>query len=212
MLSWVSKVLKQAKGDVSAAAHHLIYTLLHGVTGILHALFGNVEKEWKRLWSIALSFDHGLWYFVRAVGHGLHHILCVMIPHLATWIWGVIVGLAKEVEKFVKWMLSKVDYILKLIDHEIDALRDWVLQHIWDPLFGYIKDLYDKLTKWAYTAWYYITHPQKLADLLFWYLWNTFTRQIDSALLRMGDWLTRWFLANVIKAAAIVETIIANII
>lgn len=212
MLHWIHKVLHKARGHVGRQVHHLIYTLVHGAIGHIIAIFNQTRKGWRYLARRTYDFEHHLWHLGQEIDDALHYAICVLARDMAHWIIREIVYAWTGLRVLAKDTRRLDDYLKHLIHSLIDDVRDWALRHIWDPLWAWVQQLIAWAKDWAFTAWYYITHPEKLAALLFWYLIAYLERHIVDVIERVGEWALRWFIAHLMLVLHLVETTITRIV
>ena len=166
MLQWIAGYVARWTGYVEQNTRGLVQWGLHALAGVVYAVFGNVGKAWGDL-RTALGWMHqAADYFVAyTVGH-LAAIIKVDLPKL----WNYAVAAFKAAEQlalhYYRLAVAAIKVAEQLAAHLVAALQAWVVAHVWTPLLALAKQLRADLLKWGYTAWWYITHPGKLAPIL----------------------------------------------
>jgi hypothetical protein len=96
----------------------------------------------------------------------LRQIVLVDIPRL----WSRLLADVKSLLRDLAWLyhttIRLLDELRHLVWSWIVDVRNWAWSHIWVPLKSYADQIWRDLLKWGYTAWWYITHPAALAELL----------------------------------------------
>src|SRR5574337_625730 len=121
-------------------------------------------------------------------------------------------SLYTAVETFAHAVYAYLYKLVKVLLAQISAVTSWVLHSVFDPLIAQVKSLWTKLQQWGYTAYWYVTHPQDLADLLLHYLLVSLQKSVWAVARTMGEFFARLFLQNVPRTITLIEQIIADVL
>jgi hypothetical protein len=212
MLDWLYNTVYSLYGSISGPVKDFVHSVMRGLVGALNAVSGNMWTVWWN-WVAAMWTAGGVFsWFCGGVYNVLSWVVKESIPfisNLALTGWTRVLALEHKVATVVRqWVDDAIATAQGLVN---DAIT-WVNQHIWLPLWSNVQDLYDKMTRWAYTAYYYVTHPDALAEVIFWSLWGVFTRSAFSVARTVGEWLLRTFLANAVAGVQLVESVVADVL
>jgi hypothetical protein len=166
VLDWIASFVNRWAPSAGQAVADLVHWAVHALASVVYFVFGQVGKAWSAMWGAYGWQLTAAWQLVQSVIHLGERILKIYFPGVYKWIateWASLRGTA------LAWYhdaLRAVDVARTELAHLIDVARQWVLRDIWAPLVRTADQLRADLLKWGYTAWYYITHPDKLAALI----------------------------------------------
>jgi hypothetical protein len=212
MIDWIKKVYNAAKGVIPSDVRKWVHNLVAGVAGVVHTVFGHVGREWDEIWRWAAALAAGAEHLASGLSHFYSLIVHKWIPAVRAWASRELSSLRKYAEHVLRWASDHLNSLYHTVQGWISSLTKLTLKHIWDPLYAYVKDIYKKLTDWAYTAWYYITHPDKLAALLYLHLVTLVKRNIWDLARDFGEFGAKLFLSNVPRVITLIEQIIADVL
>lgn len=211
MFDWLTHWFVSWAPYVEQKILDLVHWAIHAVASVLIAVFNHVLRSWRwflyalTFWAYEeIHFAEDVWNFARRV-------VRVYIPRLLHWAWGWILFLRKLTLTLYDDAIRALVALRKLAWSWILALWHNVLKYVWDPLKRYADMIWHDLLKWGYTAWYWITHPDKLAGLLFWHIigWLEFYAwQVGKRLGTFGLSLVR---NNLHKFLVLIEDVIAAV-
>lgn len=210
MLTWLKKAFGAAAGVIPDAIRDWVYQQIYAVMSYIGTIIDHVSAAWDVMWHFATALESAFTSFGHSVYNYFYKLVKVMIPnviawaatwitHVESWAWGWIKTLAGYIEDAKNYLLQKIS----------DAVA-WTVQNIWAPLEAELVTVRKRLTDWAYTAWWYITHPQNLADLLLGYLLVSLQRSVWLVARTMGDFFFRLFLTQLPRSLNLIEQIIAD--
>ncbi len=218
-LEWLQEGAEWAWGQVSGAAESLWHKVVHWVWGIIHGVVGWVEGFWgliERAWGWLTEAIDFVVHEIEAFAGTVAHLFWVFVNHVIPSIWKWIAYHAKQawhwVENAVKWAASHIARLAAEAWHWVEGAVKWVTNHVLRPLEKLASYVWNHLTQWAHEAWYLVTHPAKLADLLFWPLWYVFEHSAWSIGRKIGQWLAELVWHNTLRLIGAVEGIIADIL
>lgn len=92
------------------------------------------------------------------------------------------------------------------------ALIKWILLTVVAPILLSLKVLGEQMIKWAFAAFDLLTHPPRLAGILFWPLFGVFALDPWTIGRQIGDWLVKLVYQNMLKSATLFEQILADVL
>lgn len=166
MLDWIAGYVARWTGYVATGVIDLVHWGIHALAGVVYGVFGNVGKAWHLFTGgLAVLRDYAD-RFVSEVVTLADWIIRVAIPGLyrqaLAWYHDAL-NLAKVLYHAA---IVAIDQALRLAKALIEALRTYVDVHVLAPLTDLIRQLRADLLRWGYVAWFYVTHPEKLAPVL----------------------------------------------
>lgn len=212
MVTWLYNTVYNLYSRLPGSVKDFVHSVLSGLLGALNAVAGNMWTVW--------------WYMVDAAT-SLPGVIAYVFNYLYRAVWWLltvfVLDVYRNLARLDKWIIDHYKRALAYADQLISDLTakawgwvqdaiTWVNQHVWTPLWGYVQDLYDKMTRWAYTAYYYVTHPAALAELVFWSLWDVFTRNAFDVARIVGEWALRMVLQNSVTGVKLVEQIVTDVL
>lgn len=212
MLDWLAGFVARWTPVVAGPILDVVHWVGHAIASVVYTVFGAVGKAWLGVHDAWNWVDKGISYFVTWVYYRLDRIITKDIPDLWNWI----VAQAKHVAQLVAHIYDlALAYALKLYRLAVNAIDDlarWVNVHVLEPLTDAVTQLRADLLKWGYTAWYYITHPDKLAPLLI----GAMIAAAEDAFWDLAAPVGRFAFGIILKSAdrfaALIETILSAVI
>lgn len=190
----------------------LVKDAVHAVTSYVQTIFGHVGDAWEAMVAGAVAVRHALNWFASETAAGFDRVFLHWIPTIFRWAAARVAAVASDVASLAKWAAGAVGGLIARIAHAVASITRWVLDHIWTPIVGWIKDIYQKLKEWAYAAWYLVTHPQRLASLLWRYVVLEIVGGADWVVSQLGHIFVRVFLANLPRLVGFVESFFADLL
>lgn len=218
-LEWVGQQAENAWNAVTGAAAglwhkvvSLVHTIVHGAVGWILGIFGWVGWAWGHLVEGAEALWQGITELVSEVAGWVIDFVTHTLPE----IWHKIEHAAKAawnwVENAVKWAAKHIAHLaVEAWDWVENALK-WVRDHVLRPLEHLLAYVWDHLTRWALFAWHLLTHPLKLAEIVFWPLFKFFEHVAWDVAKKIGEWLALIVLHSMVKIVHLVESIIADVL
>lgn len=212
MLNWIEKWFRAGVGLISTTALDWIHVALHGIAGIIHTVFGDVNKAW-------LAIQHAFWfvfgevaYTARLVFTFLYWVVHIAIPAVVKYAFTVGKLLWHEVGVIFKWAAREILKFYLLARRYTLDLWHWAYTHIVHPIEVSLTAAWQWITKRGETLWYYLTHPDKLIDLLLPFLAGGISRASNNTLSAIGIVVTALVLHNIRRVLVILEDIIAAVL
>lgn len=212
MLNWLDKYWQAIRGTVGGAASDAIHWSEHAIMGAVHAVFSVVTAAWGRFYSEFHNVYEGVNFFMAKVRDFATYVLHVVIPNLSRWVSAWIASLRRGLADLGS-LLQRTAVLLtaKIVKAYQDALS-WTVAHVWAPLWAIAQKLRADLQKWGYTAWWYITHPAALADLLILYLATSAEKQAWALARTLGTFGLALVVRNLPRFLRLAEDIITAVL
>lgn len=212
MINWIRQWFDKGTGQIARTALHWTFVALHGIAGIIHTIFGNVNGAWAELthalWSAMDAVRNG----IRYAYHGLWWIIRKGLPGLLTWA-------VKEFDRVWHWftvitarMTCDILNALHLAEHYATSLWQWAYRHVIAPIEHSLSSAWNWIRNRGETVWFYITHPGKLADLILPELAGAIVRASDKVLTDLGIILFALLLRNIKRVLHIIEDVIVAVL
>lgn len=212
MLSWLARLFKDAARGVPEPTRSWAYSMARGVGSVAHTVFNHVAKIWIA-WFVDATVCYVYWLrFANAVINFAEHVIRAALPNIVNWTAKQIGALKLDYLKRIARTWDYVNQQVANVVKRINALRRWVEKEVFWKLLALIRINRDLIQKWAWPAFYYISHPDKLAERLFWHLWNYLERNIWLVTVRAGVLIVRLALTQALRFFQVIEGIIARII
>lgn len=207
LLSWIGGLAGRFLGTVGQDVVNFVHWSIKGVIAIFGFVFHAVGRAWDDVGGAALNLYHYVGEFTRAVWWRLRYLFRVAIPRLFRWIGHEITRVIKLLDHWVNRLLAFLRALRAWAVREFNAVRSWVITHIYRPLLRSLTAAWHWLEHEGAILWFYITHPDKLAALLFWHITDFLEANAYAAARRLGRFFLALFMANARRVAAVLEDI-----
>ena len=212
MISWITGWVSKFLGLVPDAVIALVHWALHAVVTAVEFVFADVAKAWRAYWAAVAALERATWDFGRAVFGLAVKVLKYWIPRLIAdlraaalslwhgihWVWSHSVALINDLRKLAwKW---------------INDLWHLVLRDVWKPLHDFTEHLYHLILTWAYVAWWWVTHLDRLAEAMVFHLAASIERHAWQLARLLGTFLTALVLHNARRLVVLAEQILAAVL
>lgn len=208
MFGWIESVIDSFANSVSDAIRAFVKFVIRGFYGYLHGLFSLAWDAWSFYWQMANILARGM----SALANGLYSFGYRVIHGWIPWLIDQITGFYHAAINFGESILQSLShYISDVLNWAQQAINDvirWVTDNVYNPLAHFISTALDWISKEGNTLWYYLTHPDKLAELLFDYL----IALLESLAWDVGARLGKFFLSLVVRNIVQFATLIENVI
>ncbi len=184
-----------AYGAVDNTVRSWVHDLVNGLYGFLHMIFGDVGTAWRTFEGTALSFWHGATRFVDNVVAAFYHLFRLIIPAIIREYRKLFTQAENFIKSVYSYVVGRVLYLVHLIAHSIDNLWQLVLRDVWRPLLSSITKAWHWITHEGSIVWFYITHPEKLVDLV----WDYLIAKLEREAWRTADLLGRFLIALIVR-------------
>lgn len=212
MFNWLWNTIYGSGRRIANNILNLIHEVVNGLMGALGAIYGALWAAWwDMLWAASALVGIVEW-FCRPVMYAIwsinREITDFIYPIMAGLRRRITDGLAKLETTVAGWVKDAIT----TATNAVNGLLSWVVRNVYTPVKAWVDDLYRKMSAWAWTAYYYITHPDALARVIFWALWAVFQQNAWAVAEITGEWLLRLVLANFVRSVRLVETIVADVL
>jgi hypothetical protein len=212
LLSWVGGLAGRFLGTLGQDTINLVHWAVKGVVSVFGSVFHLVGRAWDDVGGATLNLARYVGDFVRAVWWRLRHLFLVVIPSLWRTLWRQVTRLIKLIDHWVNKLLAFLRALRAWAVREFNALRSWVVVHIYRPLLRSLTLAWHWIEHEGATVWFYISHPDKLAAFLFWHIVDALENNAWGAARRLGRFVMALFLANARRVALLLEDIVHAIL
>lgn len=110
------------------------------------------------------------------------------------------------------WAVREFMLVRHWVSELIDAVRSWVINDIWKPLDRSLLAAWHWIGHEGSILWFYITHPEKLVDLI----WEAIIVRLERDAWSLGQRLGTFFFAliwhNLKRAVLLLEDILTAVL
>lgn len=212
MFNWIGSVVNFFTSNVADPVINFVKSLINGVYGFLHQLNLLVHGAWNDLWSFGQTFATGLYHFIESTTGKIWHILKDIVPFLHNLILTIYHTVLKVIDEVRQFLWNKILWVYHWADTFIRWLWNWVIVHVWDPLWGNVVRLWDWILHEGAMMFHYFTHLAEFAELLFWHLIRSLESHAWDAAEMLGKFLISLIVRNVVRFAHLMEAIIDAIL
>lgn len=211
MLNWLDNLFHRARGVIGGAVSDAIHWAVRGLAAVVFAVFGAVKKAWAVTAGAMADLHKALDVFGASVVRWAAWLWRVEIPRILRWAQHELARLAADLARLRDWAIVQLARLTLWVTHQITAVYQWVLRDVYDPLSRAIARTYQDLLKWGYYSYQYITHPERLAELLIMPLVVTFEKYAWQIARQLGTFTLALITANLPKVLALAEDIITAV-
>ena len=212
MISWLTGWVGRFLGLVSDATLTLVRWALHAIVTAVEFVFSDVARAWRAYWNAVAALERATWDFgaavlglaVKTLKYWVPRILgeiktaVLALWHGIAWVWSHAVGLVNDLRHLAwSWILN---------------LWHMVLRDVWAPLKAFADHLYHLILTWAYVAWWWITHLDRLAEAMIFHIAAAIESHAWELARLLGTFLTALVLHNVRRFVLLLETILAAVL
>lgn len=212
MFGWIDRIWHWGAANIGGPVVDFIRDVLHGLWGFLYSIFGNVSDAWNDmftaghwLWRMAIDFSHAVWF-------RFYHLLRIFIPEIIKYFERLFDSVRRLAEWIIRWIAARVEWLIHKIETEIAFVIKWVRDNIWLPLLRDIRIAWNWITTFGKVVWFYISHPDKLVDLI----WDFLIAKLETEAWNIGHLLGNFFLGlvlhNIKRFALLIEDIIMAVL
>lgn len=212
MLNWIGDFVGRWSGVVTAPIRDLVHWAVHALASVVYTVFGNVGGIWRDLANAWGLVNRMLDKYIPAVWDAFRRVFLVDLPALWRWITSHVAAAFKLMGQLYDKALAYALGLYHTLVHLLDQLAAWVNTHVLQPLLDITRQLRSDLLKWGYTAWWYLTHPDKLAPLIL----SALIQAAEDAFWTISGpvlkFILRLVLSNAHRLAQLAETVIAAVL
>lgn len=212
MWQWIVNMWEGVFGRISDTIRNWVRDLINGVYGFYHYIDSLIRAAWYDLANATYWFVRNFQSFAYWVYAKLWQIIRSAIPAIINEyrrLYNDVVQYAESVyNQAASWFYSALHYA----DNLIAGVLKWVRDNIWTPLYNLTTSLFDWVKNKGELIWYYITHPDALAELLFGGLITIFEREAFAVADRLGKFLIALIVKNLQQFTMLIEDILSAIL
>lgn len=197
-----------AAGAIDNTVRTWVRDLVNGLYGFLHIVTGLVGDAWNVLMATALELWHGLASFVNSLVAFLIWIRRVLIPAIIAEYRKLFAEAEKFITSVYNYVLQQVKNLIHLIAKTADDLWQLVLRDVYRPLLASLTQAWKWITTAGALVLFYITHPDKLVDLLWLYLIAKLEREAWNVGALLGKFFLSLIVHNLRRVALLIEDIL----
>jgi hypothetical protein len=212
VLNWLDSFFSSAASTIGTAVSNAVHWAVHALASVVFAVFGLVGKAWSALVNAVHSFHAALDRWATEVIRFAEYVIKVVVPRIYRWATAELAKLSSALAAYYRYFLARIADVIDRIAAAVTSVTNWVLAHVWAPLKAYADQIWDDLKKWGYTAWWYITHPQALADLIVMPLVTSVEHNAVAIASQLGQFLLAMLLTNITKVITVIEDIITAVL
>lgn len=195
MFGWLSAVFGWATSNIGGPIVGFILDLISGVYGFLHGIFSRIGQAWNDVWQAAHNIWNEIVRFLHAVWTKLLVIIRVIIPVLARWAVREVTKLFKFANFIIAWAWNHIQRLYAFIEQVWDDITAWVIRNIWTPLLHDFLNVWHWITHFGAIAWFYISHPDKLVELI----WVNLIAKLEKEAWAVSALLGKFFLSLIVR-------------
>lgn len=212
MFAWLRRTFDSVAGRVDSTVRGWVSDLLNGLYGYLHNVFADVTAAWNRFTGALYSTLLQIGRLADSVYKQLYRIIRVTVPAIINEYRRLVhdaVTFASGVYDYaVRNITAAVHYAERLVS---DAIN-WIRVNLFDPLQAGLLDALRWITHNGAVLWDYITHPDKLAALLFDSLIVLLERNAWSVADRLGKFFISLIFKNLTRFITLIEDVLDAIL
>lgn len=212
MLNWLDSFWNSVTGSVGNAVSSAVHWALHAVMSVILSVFKLVGSAWSALVYDVAYFHAEIDAFCKSVLDFGSYILHHVIPSLLKWAQAQLDRLSADLARIYDWAQREVNDLILRIADAVSTVENWANRTIWKPLKDYADQIWADLKLWGYTAWYYITHPDLLAETLIFSIATSLEKHAWELAEKLGEFAVSLVMANLKRFLSLIETIISAVI
>jgi len=212
MLGWIAGWFGRFAGAVDSTVVRMVHWVVHALASVVYTVFAHVGAAWRDMYAAGNWLRESAGRFVGAVYDHIRAILLYWVPRIFGWIDAVYHRAISAVEHLARLAWGWVRALESDVQRWILALYHWAWQHVYLPLRAYADWLWARIKAWAYVAYWWITHPAKLAELLLWPLVAALEAAAWDVARVLGTFTTALIVRNVRRVAQLIETVLAAVL
>lgn len=212
MLNWIKGFVGRWAGAVDQAVRDLVHWTVHALASVMYAVFGLVGRAWHNVFAAANWLREQADHLGREVFTTLWSIIKRDLPWLASALVAVRNFALRLYHTLLAWAWREIQAAEQLARRLVDDLRQWAYRDIWLPLLHLAADARRDIQRWAWPAFWYITHPDALAGLIGDALVSWLEANAWRVGRRLGTFLLALLVHNLRQVLALVEDVLSAVL
>jgi hypothetical protein len=210
MLNWLRDIYNGGKGVLSDIEKWL--------AGAINAVYSYFDSLISQIWTGLQRLANAINSLISKLEQSLYSlytltqwIITKAIPQLANWAWTELGRLRDYAIGIYHWAISELARLEAWAQSELNKVIQWVIHHIWDPLWTAITTAIRWIEREGAFVYYLLTHPDKLAAILAQYVlghWMNLGKRFARPFVR---WIVHNTIAEVPTISSIIEDILASL-
>lgn len=211
MLNAIAALASAITGDITSVVKWVL-KLVQSIYSYFDRQLSALGNDLSDIARSASNLFHQAWNFAVSVYQFALSIADVIIPGVIRWAQNALTDLSNFATSIVRWASSELDSLGKLITSVDHAITSWVVRDIWNPLYTLVSGPIKWIAHEGATAYYLVTHPDKLMSVLSSYLYSAFIDILKRDSRPIGKWLTHVMMSFAGPIADVLEQIISAIL
>jgi hypothetical protein len=212
VLNWLDRFFSSAADSAVRAYLEVTHWAVRAITSLVFGVFGNAARAWDVMFADAKWFTTQAVALAESVARSAAYTLRVRIPQALRWAERQFARLAAAAAALARDLARAVAALRALVTSTARALTTWVIRHVWAPLDAYARQVRADLVRWGWTAWWWVTHPDKLAAALVFHLAASIEANAWQLAGTLGKFAFSLVLRNAARLAALAESIVTAVI
>lgn len=208
MFGWIDRIFNWGTANIGGAIIAWVRDFVRGVWGFIDTLFGHVGDAWHEIYMSGVRLVHGMETLGGDVYDALFRLFRIALPNLMAWIVRQITRIVNDILSLANRLATDVINLTKRIVHDVAAALQWVIVHVYDPLARDFLRAWNWITTRGEEVFYYISHPDKLAALIFDNLLALLEREAWSVGNKLGSFFLSLVIHNLQRFVTLLEDIL----
>jgi hypothetical protein len=208
VLNWISNFFTTAGRTIDTTVANVVGWALRAVTSVIFGQFQATQQAWVTYYNETNYYVTSLRQLSTATRSKHSYTLKVRIPGVISWAAGNFGKLLTGLSGLAAAVARDVSSLSARITAGLADLTKWVITEVYDPLKALIDQVDADLLKWGYTAWWWITNLDKLADALILYLAKSAETYAWELAGMLGQFTVNLIYRNAARIASLLESIV----
>lgn len=208
MLSWLARFWTGVSGTVGNAVSTAAHWAMHALAAVVFSVFRLVGGAWRTLVQSFGWLHAALDHFGLQVWHFATYVVRVLIPRVVRWAAAELARLGLGLYHLAQAVGREVAALYRAIARAVADVTRWAIRTIYDPLKSYADLIWHDLKAWGYTAWWWITHLDKLADAMIIHIANSIEKHAWQLARMLGTFFISLIIANLNRFVLLIEDIV----
>lgn len=212
MLTWLARWFRGFASTVSQGVIDMVHWAVHALASVVLAVFNDVDSGWADLVRAADAIGRGLDTFGSWTWASLRALWRHTIPQL----WRYIIDGLQLLRRSLGWVWDHAQLLVReslaMVSRWLADLWRLVLRDVYDPLRSWADTIYKRLIEWGFTAWWWITHLDKLADAMIFHIAASLEKNAWQLADQLGQFVLALLLRNAKRVLQLLESIVSAVL